>query len=77
MPLLLFLLLTTILGVLTSEKSTPETFCEIDIAGFKHWCLLDPECDYSLVPCCLVPTVTLTPVNMDIFAVNGTQICAP
>ena len=56
------------------KKSTPEIFIEIDIVGFKHCCLLDAGCDYYLIPCRLVPTATLMPVNMDIFTVNEIQI---
>ena len=47
---------------------------EIDIAGYKHKCLLDTGCDYSLIPCCLVPTATLDPVQLDIYAANGAPI---
>ena len=52
----------------------PETFIEIDIAGYKHKCLLDTGCDYSLIPRRLVPTAKLDPVDLDIFPANGAPI---
>ena len=52
----------------------PETFIEIVIAGYKHKCLLDTECDYSLIPRRLVPTAKLDPVDLDIYAANGASI---
>ena len=51
-----------------------ETFIEIDIAGYKHKCLLDTGCDYSLIPCHLVPSAKLDPVDLDIYAANGAPI---
>ena len=48
------------------RKCAPEMFIEIDIAGYKHTCLLDTGCDYSLIPQCLVPIATLTLVALDI-----------
>ena len=47
---------------------------EIDIVGYKHSGLLDTGCDYSLIPRRLIPTATLTPVDMDIYAANGSRI---
>ena len=53
------------------EKSTPETFIEIQIDGHDYKCLLATGCDYSIIPCRLVPDAKLPPVHMDIFAANG------
>ena len=58
----------------TWKMSMPETFIEIDIAGYKHKCLLDTGCDYSLIPRRLVPTAKLGPVDLNIFAANGAPI---
>ena len=52
----------------------PETFIEIVIAGYKHKCLLDTGCDYSLIPRRLVPTAKLDPVDLDIYAANAAPI---
>ena len=58
----------------TWKTSMPETFIKIVIAGYKHKCLLDTGCDYSLIPRRLVPTAKLDPVDLDIYAANGAPI---
>src|SRR6266516_2714689 len=52
----------------------PSTYIEIRIAGIKHKCLLDIGADFSLIPRKLVPQATLYPVQIEIFAANGTKI---
>ena len=61
-------------NIVTWKRSTPETFIEIQIAGYDYRCLLDTGCDYSIIPCHLVPHAKLSPVHMDIFAANGAPI---
>ena len=61
-------------NIVSWKRSTPETYIEIDIAGFKQACLLDTGCDYSLIPSRLVPQARLTPVNIDIYAANGSPV---
>ena len=61
-------------NIVTWKKSMPETFIEIQIAGYNYRCLLDTGCDYSIIPRRLVPNATLSPAHMDIFAANGSQI---
>ena len=61
-------------NIVSWKRSTPETFIEIDIAGYKRTCLLDTGCDYSLIPRRLVPTARLSPVNLDIYTANGSPI---
>jgi len=47
---------------------------EIDVLGQKCLCLLDTGCDHSLIARRLVPTAILQPVDIDIWAANGTNI---
>src|SRR6266516_1423972 len=56
------------------EGSSPNTYIEIQIAGGKHRCLLDSGCDFSLIPYKLVPNAILDPINMDVYAANGSTI---
>ena len=58
----------------TWRKCAPETFIEIDIAGYKHTCLLDTGCNYSLIPRQLVLTATLTLGSLDIYVANEARI---
>ena len=58
----------------TWGRATPETYMELEMLGKKHCCLLDTGCDYSLIPRRLVPTATLTPVHVNVYAANGTRI---
>ena len=53
------------------EGSSPNTYIKIQIAGGKHRCLLDSGCDFSLIPYKLVPNAILDPINMDVYAANG------
>jgi hypothetical protein len=58
----------------TWGKSVPETYMEINFSGQKFNCLLDTGCDFSLIPKRLVPNAKLTPIDMEVFAANGTKI---
>ena len=42
--------------------------------SYKHKCLLNTGCDYSLIPRRLVPTAKLDPMDLDIYAANGAPI---
>ena len=61
-------------GLNGSPKSSPETYIEIDVMGCKCCCLLDTGCDHSIVPRRMVPTAILDPVDIDVYAANGTRI---
>ena len=58
----------------TGDKLLPSTYIEIDLAGNKHMCILDSGCDYSLMPYRLVPYAELKPVNIEVFAANGSPV---
>ena len=47
---------------------------DIKIAGHAYSVLLDTGCDHSIIPRRMVPHATLTPVNVDVHAANGTKI---
>jgi len=56
------------------STAVPETYLEIEVDNCKYTCLLDTGCDHSLIPLRLVPDLPLIPVDMDVFAANGTKI---
>ena len=51
-----------------------ETYLDIFMAGVKVSCLIDTGSDHCLMPRNRVQNANLTPVNVDLYAANGTRI---
>ena len=59
-------------GVRRGEPS--ETYIDINVCGTRYHCLLDTGCERSLAPRKLVPTATLRPTGLQVYAPNGKPI---
>jgi len=58
----------------SAPKSGTRTYLRISVGGHQGACLLDTGCDHSMLPRRLVRNTPLQPINIRIFAANGTPI---
>jgi len=62
------------LNTVTHKTVVPETYIEVEICNQIHKCLLNTECDHSIIPRKLVPTAISEPAPVDVTAANGSVI---
>ena len=57
-----------------NSRNGGETYLEARIGGRATYCLLDSGCQYSTLPTRFVAPTDLEPVNIELFAANGSQL---
>jgi len=60
-------------GVSTTDSGM-KAYLEVTVAGRHSVCLLDSGCELSMLPRRYVPNANLNPIDINMYAANGTNI---